>query len=41
VKVGHCQALMPKTPNQKWLGVFLCALKMMQSDHAIQSQAAT
>jgi hypothetical protein len=23
VKVGHCQALMPKRPTN-WLGVFLC-----------------
>ena len=29
VKVGHCQALMPKTPNQQWLGVFLCATTML------------
>ena len=26
VKVGHCQALMPKAPNQKWLGAFLCLI---------------
>jgi hypothetical protein len=31
VKVGHCQALMPKTPNQKWLGVFLCSFTLQST----------